>query len=69
LAPVHLHSREDEFSFVLEGPLGFLQADDVVVNEPRDPVYTPRDVWHTFWNATDANPVRVSEVHREITAE
>src|SRR5919197_5862893 len=52
-APVHLHTREDEFSFVLEGRWGFQQAADVVFADPGDLVYKPRDVWHTFWNATD----------------
>ena len=60
-APVHLHTREDEFSFVLEGRWGFQQADDVVFAEPGDLVYKPRDVWHTFWNATD-QPARLLEV-------
>lgn len=60
-APVHLHTREDEFSFVLEGRWGFQQAGDVVFAEPGDLVYKPRDVWHTFWNATD-KPARLLEV-------
>jgi mannose-6-phosphate isomerase-like protein (cupin superfamily) len=60
-APVHLHTREDEFSFVLEGRWGFQQGADVVYAEPGDLVYKPRDVWHTFWNATD-EPARLLEV-------
>lgn len=52
-APVHLHTREDEFSFVLEGRWGFMLGGDVIYAEPGDLVYKPRDVWHTFWNATD----------------
>jgi mannose-6-phosphate isomerase-like protein (cupin superfamily) len=60
-APVHLHTREDEFSFVLEGRWGFQQGSDVVYAEPGDLVYKPRDTWHTFWNATDA-PARLLEV-------
>ena len=52
-APVHVHRREDEFSFVLEGRWGFQLGSDVVYAEPGDLVYKPRDVWHTFWNATD----------------
>src|SRR5919109_52072 len=29
-APVHLHTREDEYSFVLEGRMGALLGDEVV---------------------------------------
>jgi mannose-6-phosphate isomerase-like protein (cupin superfamily) len=60
-APVHLHTREDEFSFVLEGRWGFMLGSDVVYAAPGDLVYKPRDVWHTFWNATD-QPARLLEI-------
>jgi mannose-6-phosphate isomerase-like protein (cupin superfamily) len=60
-APVHLHTREDEFSFVLEGRWGFQLGSTVVYGEPGDLVYKPRDVWHTFWNATD-EPARLLEI-------
>ena len=52
-APVHLHTREDEFSFVLEGRWGFMLGSRVVYAERRDLVFKPRDVWHTLWNDTD----------------
>jgi mannose-6-phosphate isomerase-like protein (cupin superfamily) len=60
-APVHIHRREDEFSFVLEGRWGFQLGSDVVYAEPGDLVYKPRDVWHTFWNTTD-RPARLLEI-------
>lgn len=60
-APVHLHTREDEFSYVLEGRWGFQLGSEVVYAEPGDLVYKPRDVWHTFWNATD-RPARLLEI-------
>ena len=60
-APLHLHTREDEYSFVLEGRWGFQLADEVVFAEPGDLVYKPRDVWHTFWNASD-EPARLLEI-------
>jgi mannose-6-phosphate isomerase-like protein (cupin superfamily) len=60
-APVHLHTREDEFSFVLEGRWGFMLGQTLVHAEPGDLVYKPRDVWHTFWNATD-RPARLLEI-------
>jgi mannose-6-phosphate isomerase-like protein (cupin superfamily) len=50
-APLHMHTREDEYSYVLEGRMGALLGDDVVYAEPGDLVFKPRDQWHTFWNA------------------
>jgi mannose-6-phosphate isomerase-like protein (cupin superfamily) len=52
-APLHLHTREDEYSFVLEGRMGALLGDDVVEAGPGDLVHKPRNQWHTFWNAGD----------------
>ena len=52
-APLHLHTREDEYSFVLEGRMGALLGDEVVEARPGDLVFKPRNQWHTFWNAGD----------------
>jgi mannose-6-phosphate isomerase-like protein (cupin superfamily) len=60
-APLHLHTREDEYSYVLEGRLGALLGDEVVYGEPGDLVFKPRDQWHTFWNAGD-EPARILEI-------
>ena len=60
-APLHRHSREDEYSYVLEGRMGALLGDDVVVAEAGDLVHKPRDQWHTFWNAGD-EPCRLLEI-------
>jgi uncharacterized cupin superfamily protein len=60
-APVHRHTREDEYSFILAGRWGFWQGGSVAFAGPGDLVYKPRDVWHTFWNATD-EPGRLLEV-------
>jgi mannose-6-phosphate isomerase-like protein (cupin superfamily) len=60
-APLHRHSREDEYSFVLEGRMGAQLGDDVVFAEPGDLVFKPRDQWHTFWNAGDT-PCRILEI-------
>jgi mannose-6-phosphate isomerase-like protein (cupin superfamily) len=60
-APLHRHSREDEYSFVLEGRMGALLGDEVVYAEVGDLVYKPRGQWHTFWNAIDA-PTRILEI-------
>ena len=35
-APVHRHSREDEYSLVLEGRLGVWQDDDEVIASPAN---------------------------------
>jgi mannose-6-phosphate isomerase-like protein (cupin superfamily) len=60
-APLHRHSREDEYSFVLEGRMGALLGDEVLYAEPGDLVFKPRDQWHTFWNAGD-EPARILEI-------
>ncbi len=56
-----MHTREDEYSFVLQGRWGFQLGSDVVYAKAGDLVYKPRDVWHTFWNATD-EPARLLEI-------
>ena len=60
-APLHRHSREDEYSYVLEGRMGALLGDDVVYAEAGDFVFKPRDQWHTFWNDAD-EPCRILEI-------
>jgi len=60
-APLHRHTREDEYSFVLEGSVGALLGDDVVIGKPGDLIFKPRDQWHTFWNAGD-EPARILEI-------
>jgi mannose-6-phosphate isomerase-like protein (cupin superfamily) len=60
-APLHLHTREDEYSYVVEGRMGALLGDDVVHADVGDFVFKPRDQWHTFWNAGDT-PCRILEI-------
>jgi quercetin dioxygenase-like cupin family protein len=60
-APLHRHLREDEYSYVLEGRVGALLGDDVIVGEPGDLIFKPRNQWHTFWNAGDT-PARLLEI-------
>ncbi len=60
-APLHIHTREDEYSFVLQGRMGALLGDDVVEAGPGDLVFKPRNQWHTFWNAGD-EPCRILEI-------
>jgi quercetin dioxygenase-like cupin family protein len=60
-APLHRHLREDEYSYVLEGHVGALLGDDVVIGAPGDLIFKPRNQWHTFWNAGD-EPARLLEI-------
>jgi mannose-6-phosphate isomerase-like protein (cupin superfamily) len=60
-APLHIHTREDEYSYVLQGRMGALLGDDVVEAGPGDLVFKPRNQWHTFWNAGD-EPCRILEI-------
>src|SRR3954465_7493267 len=60
-APLHRHTREDEYSYVLEGRMGALLGDEVLIANPGDLVFKPRNQWHTFWNAGDA-PARILEI-------
>ena len=60
-APLHRHTREDEYSYVLEGRMGALLGDEVLEAGPRDLVFKPRNQWHTFWNAGE-EPCRILEI-------
>ena len=60
-APLHRHTNEDEYSYVLEGRMGALLGDDVLEAGPGDLVLKPRGEWHTFWNAGD-DPCRILEI-------
>jgi mannose-6-phosphate isomerase-like protein (cupin superfamily) len=60
-APLHFHTREDEYSFVLAGTLGGLLGDRTVEAGPGAWVFKPRGEWHTFWNA-GATECRIVEV-------
>ena len=35
----------------MEGRVGALLGDQVVVGSPGDLIFKPRNQWHTFWNA------------------
>jgi quercetin dioxygenase-like cupin family protein len=60
-APMHRHTNEDEYSYVLAGRMGAKLGDEVVFAEPGDFVFKPRGQWHTFWNAGD-QPARLLEL-------
>jgi quercetin dioxygenase-like cupin family protein len=60
-APLHRHSLEDEYSFVLEGAVGALLGEEELIAHAGDLVWKPRNQWHTFWNAGDT-PARILEI-------
>jgi mannose-6-phosphate isomerase-like protein (cupin superfamily) len=60
-APMHRHTREDEFTFVLEGRVGAVFDGREVVAEAGELLFKPRGEWHTFWNAGDT-PARMLEM-------
>jgi mannose-6-phosphate isomerase-like protein (cupin superfamily) len=61
VAPLHRHSREDEYSYVIEGRMGAVLGDEVVHADAGEFVFKPREQWHTFWNAGD-EPCRILEI-------
>jgi quercetin dioxygenase-like cupin family protein len=60
-APLHRHTREDEYSYIVEGRVGALLGDEVLIGGPGDLIFKPRNQWHTFWNAGD-EPARLLEI-------
>jgi quercetin dioxygenase-like cupin family protein len=46
--PLHVHHREDESFYVLEGTVTFRYADQTITGGPGTFVFLPRDVPHTF---------------------
>jgi quercetin dioxygenase-like cupin family protein len=46
--PLHVHHREDEAFFVLEGRVRFRAGDEEIVAEAGSFVFLPRDLPHTF---------------------
>ncbi len=61
LVPPHLHTREDEYSIVTEGEIGFRSGDTEVVLGAGGYIVKPRHELHTMWNAGPV-PARMIEV-------
>src|SRR5579863_8612840 len=61
IVPPHLHTREDEYSIVTEGEIGFRSGDSEVVLGPGGYITKPRREIHTMWNAGKF-PARMIEV-------
>jgi mannose-6-phosphate isomerase-like protein (cupin superfamily) len=60
-APLHRHTHEDEYSYVLEGTMGADLGGEVVLARAGDLVFKPRGQWHSFWNPGD-EPARILEI-------
>lgn len=50
IAPLHLHRRDDEAWYVLEGTLCIQRGDEIVEAKAGAGVLVPRGVKHTYWN-------------------
>lgn len=57
IAPWHIHHRDDEAWYVLEGTLRVQVGNEVVEAGPGAAVFVPRGTAHTYWNP-DTRPVR-----------
>ena len=53
LVPPHVHTREDEFSIVTAGAIGFRSGPDEVVLEAGGYIAKPRGELHAMWNPGD----------------
>jgi quercetin dioxygenase-like cupin family protein len=51
-APPHIHSREDESFFVLEGEVDFQVGDEKITAQPGTFIQGPRGIAHSFKNNT-----------------
>lgn len=60
-APMHMHAREDEFSFIMSGQVAAISSGHEVLAGPGELLVKPRGEWHTFWNPTD-EPATLLEI-------
>src|SRR4029079_1740236 len=61
LVPPHMHTREDEYSIVLEGEIGFRSEDQEVVLGAGGYIVKPHGEVHAMWNA-GKTPARMIEI-------
>jgi len=61
LVPPHVHTREDEYSIVLEGEIGFRSEEQEVVLGAGGYIIKPRGQVHAMWNA-GSTPARMIEL-------
>ncbi len=60
-APPHTHSREDEFSYVLEGTVGVKLGNQEFLVSRGSYIVKPRGIPHAFWNP-GPEPARLLEI-------
>src|SRR4028119_375657 len=56
-APLHLHRKEDETFYVLEGEMTFLMGNETIKARPGSFVFGPKDVPHTY--TVDSGPAKL----------
>jgi quercetin dioxygenase-like cupin family protein len=56
-APLHLHRKEDEAFYVLEGEMTFRIGEETIKARPGSFVFGPKDVPHTY--TVDSGPARL----------
>lgn len=61
LVPPHVHTKEDEYSIVIEGEIGFRSGDREAVLGSGGYITKPRGEVHAMWNAGSV-PARMIEI-------
>jgi quercetin dioxygenase-like cupin family protein len=61
--PLHQHSREDEWFYVLEGEYRFSVGKDLIIVREGDSLFAPRNIPHTFQNVA-SKPGRLLAVNQ-----
>lgn len=61
LIPPHVHIKEDEYSYILQGKIGARIGDREATAGPGSYIFKPRNIPHTFWNAGQ-EPARLIEI-------
>lgn len=59
--PSHIHHKEDEASYVLEGEIMIQIGDQLIQARAGTLIFKPRGIPHTFWNPGPA-PARILEI-------
>ena len=60
--PPHVHGRTDEVSYILEGELGVMVAEDEFLAGPGSFVVRPKGIPHALWASGD-RPVRALDIY------
>ena len=60
-APMHTHTNEDEWSYIVSGVLTAQIGDEIFSAGPGEIVHKPKGIPHAMWNAGD-EPVKFLEV-------